>query len=90
MLFQLGTSLGLAVSSTAATYVSQTYAGKHPALKSDSPEVMLAGFRAAGWICLAVGSTAVLIGLVRLRSIGIAGQKQEVSIMTTTQNRLVD
>ena len=48
----------------------------------------MAGFRAAGWTCLATGGIAILIGSVGLRSIGIAGQKQHVSARATDTDLL--
>ncbi|KAK7063775.1 MFS general substrate transporter [Favolaschia claudopus] len=71
---RLGTSLGLAVSSSVATAISQKFQRRHPDLPLDSPDVLMAGFRAAGWTCLAISVLGFVSALVGLRGIGIVGQ----------------
>jgi fluoride ion exporter CrcB/FEX len=69
----MGTSLGLAVSSSVATATSQKYQRAHPELGLDSPEVLMAGFRAAGWTCFAAAVVCFGFALFGLRGIGIVG-----------------
>lgn len=75
-LSQIGTSIGLAVTSSIATTISEKYASAHPSLLPNSPEVLMVGFRAAGWTCFAAAVLAFLIGLVGLRGIGVVGQRK--------------
>lgn len=73
-LFQLGTSIGLAVTSTIANTVSQKYLKHHPDLTLTDPAVLLVGFRAAGWVCFSVLVISIIIALVGLRGVGLVGQ----------------
>jgi hypothetical protein len=77
LLSQIGTSIGLAVTSSIATAISKKYASAHPSLPADSPEVLMVGFRAAGWTCFAAAVLAFLIGVVGLRGIGVVGQQKK-------------
>ncbi|KZP16508.1 MFS general substrate transporter [Athelia psychrophila] len=70
---RLGTSIGLAVTSSIATAISEKYNTANPTLAATSPEVLMVGFRAAGWTCFAAGVVSVLIGVVGLRGMGIVG-----------------
>jgi hypothetical protein len=70
------------VTSSIAAAVSEKYAKAHPSLLADSPEVLMVGFRAAGWTCFAAAVLAFLIALVGLRGIGIVGQKKKPPIST--------
>ncbi|KAJ7682956.1 major facilitator superfamily domain-containing protein [Mycena rosella] len=74
---RIGTSLGLAITSSIATATSQKYQRAHPELALDSPEVLMVGFRAAGWTCFAVSVLSLMIALFGLRGVGIIGQKEE-------------
>ncbi|KAJ7359135.1 major facilitator superfamily domain-containing protein [Mycena albidolilacea] len=74
---RLGTSLGLAITSSIATVVSQKHQRSHPTLDTDSPEVLMAGFRAAGWTCFAVALVSLSIAIFGLRGIGVVGRKPE-------------
>ncbi|KAJ6588750.1 major facilitator superfamily domain-containing protein [Mycena capillaripes] len=76
---RLGTSLGLAVTSSIAAAASQKYQHAHPMLAADSPEVLMAGFRAAGWTCFAAAVVSFIIAVFGLRGIGILGHKPERS-----------
>lgn len=76
--FQIGTSLGLAITSSIATSVSSKYHAANPSLLADSPEVLMVGFRAAGWTCFAAALLSFIIALVGLRGIGIVGQKSRI------------
>ncbi|KAJ8522255.1 hypothetical protein ONZ45_g1154 [Pleurotus djamor] len=71
---RLGTSIGLAVTSSIATATSEKYNKAHPELAADSPEVLMAGFRAAGWTCLAAAALSLIVAAVGLRGIGIVGK----------------
>jgi len=75
---RIGTSIGLAVTSSIATAISKKYASAHPSLPADSPEVLMVGFRAAGWTCFAAAVLAFLIGVVGLRGIGVVGQQKKI------------
>ncbi|KIM81923.1 hypothetical protein PILCRDRAFT_820793 [Piloderma croceum F 1598] len=77
---RIGTSIGLAVTSSIATAISEKYASAHPALLPNSPEVLMVGFRAAGWTCFTAAMLAFLIGLVGLRGIGVVGQRKAVLV----------
>ncbi|KAJ7134992.1 major facilitator superfamily domain-containing protein [Mycena crocata] len=78
---RIGTSLGLAITSSIATSVSQRYQRGHPELVLDSPEVLMVGFRAAAWTCFGVSVFSFCIAIFRvglsIRHIGIVGQKVE-------------
>ncbi|KAF7307454.1 MFS domain-containing protein [Mycena indigotica] len=74
---RIGTSLGLAVTSSVATGTSQTYQHAHPQLAIDSPEVLMVGFRNAAWTCFAAGVVSLLITAVGMRGMGIIGHTKE-------------
>jgi len=67
----LGPSVGLAVTSSITTAIQQKYASTHPSLSLTSPDVLLAGFRAAGWTCFASASLSFIIVLVGLRGLSV-------------------
>ncbi|KAJ7757480.1 major facilitator superfamily domain-containing protein [Mycena metata] len=71
---RLGTSLGLAVTSSIATATSKKFQHAHPELTLDAPDVLMAGFRSAAWTCFAVAVLSFAIALVGLRGIGIIGR----------------
>ncbi|GJE97159.1 MFS general substrate transporter [Phanerochaete sordida] len=75
---RLGTSIGLAVTSTLAASVSARFARAHPPLAPDAPDVLMAGFRAAGWLCCGACALAVLISAVGMRGVGFVGQSAPV------------
>ncbi|KAJ7581456.1 major facilitator superfamily domain-containing protein [Mycena floridula] len=83
---RLGTSLGVVISSSIATATSQKYLLRHPASQTTSPEVLMAGFRAAGWTCFAAGVMSVIIILVGLRGIGIVGTPRAESADKKDEN----
>ncbi|KAJ6535086.1 major facilitator superfamily domain-containing protein [Mycena capillaripes] len=68
---RIGTSIGLAVISSISTAVSSHYNRSHPSLAPDSPEVLMVGFRAAGWACFAAALVSFCIALLRLKGMGI-------------------
>ncbi|KAF7302550.1 MFS domain-containing protein [Mycena chlorophos] len=74
---RLGTSLGLAVTSSIATATSQNYQHVHPQLVATSPEVLMVGYRAAGWTLMAAGIVAFGVAAFGLRGIGIVGRAKE-------------
>nr|GAT47431.1 predicted protein [Mycena chlorophos] len=74
---RLGTSLGLAVTSSIATATSQNYQHAHAQLAANSPEVLMVGYRAAGWTLMAAGIVAFAIAAFGLRGIGIVGRAKE-------------
>ena len=71
---QLGTSIGLAVTSSIAQSVTEKYVRNHPDVSSTDPVALLPGFRAAGWTCVGAASISVIIAIVGLRGIGLVGQ----------------
>ncbi|KAJ6482010.1 major facilitator superfamily domain-containing protein [Mycena sanguinolenta] len=71
---RIGTSIGLAVISSISTAVSSHYNRAHPTLTPESPQVLMAGFRAAGWACFAAALFSFCIALLRLRRMGIVGR----------------
>ncbi|KAJ6615199.1 major facilitator superfamily domain-containing protein [Mycena sp. CBHHK59/15] len=77
---RLGTSIGLAVTSSIATAVSQKYHSRHPVLPGDSPTVLMVGFRAAGFSLCAAAVTSFVIALIGLRGTGIVGRKRKTEI----------
>ena len=74
---RIGTSLGLAITSSIATSVSEKYNKLHPELEGNSPEVLMVGFRVAGWTCFAAASLSFVIGVFGLRGIGVVGKKEK-------------
>lgn len=72
---QLGTSLGLSITSSIAQSVTQQYVNDHPGVSATDPSALLAGFRAAGWTCVGAAAISVIITIVGLRDIGLVGQK---------------
>lgn len=68
---QIGTSLGLAVTSTVSTAVSTRFLAGHPLLHPSSPSVLLQGYRAAGWVCFAAAALAILATVLGLRDMPI-------------------
>ncbi|KAJ7157097.1 major facilitator superfamily domain-containing protein [Mycena filopes] len=76
---RIGTSLGLAVTSSVATATSQKFQRAHPDLAIDSPDVLMAGFRSAAWTCFGVAVLSFVIALFGLRGIGIIGRPKDSS-----------
>ncbi|EGN92575.1 hypothetical protein SERLA73DRAFT_190930 [Serpula lacrymans var. lacrymans S7.3] len=76
---RIATSIGLAITSSIATSVSERYNAQHPTLAPDSPEVLMVGFRAAGWTCFAASAISVLIAIFGMRGIGKVGQMKSHS-----------
>ncbi|KAJ7753402.1 major facilitator superfamily-domain-containing protein [Mycena maculata] len=74
---RLGTSIGVAVTSSIASTVSNKYHSTHPTLLATSPEILMVGFRAAGWTLCAAGVISFMIALIGLRDIGIVGRKAD-------------
>ncbi|THV01071.1 MFS general substrate transporter [Dendrothele bispora CBS 962.96] len=74
---RLGTSIGIAVTSSIATAITQKYAKIHNLSSESSPEALMVGYRAGAWTLLAVGLLAFGIALVGLRGIGYVGQKRD-------------
>ncbi|KAH8102271.1 major facilitator superfamily domain-containing protein [Cristinia sonorae] len=82
---RLGTSLGLAVSSSVANSVSQKFnlMPEHASLSATDPQVLVVGFRAAGWVCVGALGLAVVIAVFGLRGIGLVGQQAKEDKRTT-------
>ncbi|KAJ7293987.1 major facilitator superfamily-domain-containing protein [Mycena rebaudengoi] len=80
---RMATSIGIAVTSSIATATSHKYHSGHPDLASDSPEVLMAGFRVAGWVTCAAAGTSFVVALVGLRGIGIVGKKAKAEMRET-------
>lgn len=73
---RLATALGMAITSTVANEASKRFHLARPDLLDSSPEVLMVGYRAAGWTCFAAGSIAVLTVLIGLRDLGIVGLRK--------------
>ncbi|KAJ7044973.1 major facilitator superfamily domain-containing protein [Mycena alexandri] len=76
---RLGTSLGLAVTSSIATATSRKFQHAHPELVLDAPDILMAGFRSAAWTCFGVAVLSFAIALVGLRGIGIIGRSKDAA-----------
>lgn len=82
MIARLSTALSLNIVSTISNAISSSYLDSNPLDLSTgevntlgSPQVLLVGYRAAGWAC--TGLIAVSLALCwRLRGMGIVGQKE--------------
>jgi len=85
---RLGTSLGLAVTSSIAEVVSERYHNNHPEQASTSPAVLLPGFRAAGWACFAAAVISASIAIVFLREIGVVGKASKETPASSTMEKL--
>jgi len=72
---RLGTSIGLAVTSTIANSVSEKFNKHHPDMSPTDPAVLMAGFRAAGWTCCGALGLSLLIAVAGMRGIGLVGQQ---------------
>lgn len=82
---RIGTSLGLAVTSSIAQVVSERYNMNHPEEAPTDPAVLLPGFRVAGWTCFAAAVLSVSIAVIFLRDIGVVGKalkETQVSFVT--------
>ncbi len=66
------------MTSSIATSVSQKYNTRHSDLAPTDPQVLLAGFRVAGWTCCASLLISLAIAVVGLRGIGLVGQRPYV------------
>ncbi|KAL4251979.1 MFS transporter superfamily protein [Abortiporus biennis] len=71
---RLGTSIGLAITSSIANSVSQKYNKSHPELESTDPQVLMPGFRAAAWTCFGALCISFVIAVFGMRGIGLVGQ----------------
>ncbi|KAG1721892.1 major facilitator superfamily domain-containing protein [Suillus lakei] len=85
---RLATALGLAVTSEIADSVSKAYNNKHPDLDAQSPEVLMVGFRAAGWTCFASTLLGIIIVIFGLRDLGIIGKKTRASATQSDDDTL--
>ncbi|KAG2070818.1 hypothetical protein BDR04DRAFT_1155028 [Suillus decipiens] len=72
---RLAMTIGLAVTSEITDSVSKVYNNKHPDLDAQSPEVLMVGFRAAGWTCFASTLLGIVIIILELRGLGIISKK---------------
>lgn len=79
---RLATSISLAVISSIANVVSTQYLGSHPfdaslkAQTADSPDVLIAGYRLAAWLCVGCVGVSTAVAVVGLRGIGVVGKKE--------------
>ena len=48
----------------------------HPQYGPTAPDVLMAGFRAAGWTCCGTCALALVIAIVGMRGIGLVGQQR--------------
>lgn len=68
------------MTSAVSNSVSSSYLASQPAalgLNASSPEVLLAGYRVAGWVCLAVNILALALSIFGFRNLGIVGKQDE-------------
>ncbi|KAI0742337.1 major facilitator superfamily domain-containing protein [Daedaleopsis nitida] len=72
---RLGTSISLALSSSVATAVSQSYQRAHPGSAADDADVLMAGFRAAGWVSFALAAGSFVVCVFGIRGVGVIGKK---------------
>lgn len=72
---RLATSIGLAATTSIATAVTDRYARTH-ALTTPAAykEALLAGYRAAGWLCAACTVLSLILAPLTMRKIGIVGK----------------
>ncbi|KDQ08068.1 hypothetical protein BOTBODRAFT_38288 [Botryobasidium botryosum FD-172 SS1] len=68
---RIGTSIGLALTSTISTAVSDRFLSGHPSLLASSPSVLLKGYRAAGWVCFAAAAIAIVMTAFGLHNMPI-------------------
>ncbi|KAF5367005.1 hypothetical protein D9758_003849 [Tetrapyrgos nigripes] len=73
---RLATSIGIAITSSISTAITQRYATKHGLSSESSPEALMAGYRAAAWTVLGAAVVAFGIAVMGLRGIGYVGQKR--------------
>ncbi|KAF7325316.1 MFS general substrate transporter [Mycena venus] len=85
---RLGTSLGLAVTSSISAAASQKYHRAHPALAADSPEVLMAGLRVAGWTCFAAAMISICIAIGGLRGMGVVGVGRKADVASEREVEL--
>lgn len=71
---RLATSIGLALTSSIATTVTNHYSTSMS--KSDA---LLQGYRAAGWFCFSSSCLAAILALVYLRDAGVVGKREQIS-----------
>lgn len=81
---RLATAISLGLISTGSTTVSTSYLLAHPTdpstglpNTSQSPAVLLAGYRVAAWACAASAAVGFVIAVAGLRGMGIVGRKEE-------------
>ncbi|KAI9069385.1 MFS general substrate transporter [Trametes sanguinea] len=72
---RLGTSVGLALSSSVANAVSASYQRSHPDFTSSSAPVVLAGIRAGAWVTFGLGAVAFVLCVLGLRGVGVMGRR---------------
>jgi MFS family permease len=70
---QFGTSIGIAVTAIISASVIDT--SSNP--EKSSPEVLMQGYRAVFWACLAILILSCGIGAVGLRKVGNVGMKRD-------------
>jgi hypothetical protein len=75
---QLGTSLGLAVTTVVFNRVIQ----HDSAQPSMGREAQLNAYKAAQWTTFAFGTLATLLGIVFLRGVGVVGGKERVAVVS--------
>ncbi|KAH9934303.1 major facilitator superfamily domain-containing protein [Fomitopsis serialis] len=74
MALQLGTSISLALTSSVANAVSESYNARHPELSPSDPAVLEAGFRVAGWMSFGLTAASFLLCVLGMRGIGVIGR----------------
>lgn len=83
---RLATSIGLALTNSIASTVTNHYSGD-----KTSPEALLQGYRAACWFCFACSAFAAILALVYLRDVGIVAKtEQDGAISNSINNSRAD
>jgi len=75
------------VTSEIADSVSKAYNNRHPDLDAQPTEVLMVGFRAAGWTCFVSTPLGIVIVIFGLRDQGIIGKRTRASeVMEKSDN----
>lgn len=64
------------MTSSIASSVSEKFNRVHPDLVATDPDVLMAGYRAAGWTCCGALVLSLIIAIFGMRGIGLVGQRR--------------